>query len=419
MKLKVLSLVILFALFCPAYSATLRVPGDYPSIQAAMINAAASDTVLVAPGTYYEHITWPNTHGIKLLSEYGPDTTIIDAAGALRCITIDYAMDSTTVISGFTICNGNMTNGAGISCVGTSPRIINNLIVNNSTGGGIWIDSGDPIITDNIISHNTGADGGGIYCKLFSNPRIANNIIEYNSATAGYGSGGGICTIDAQPIIESNTIRHNTAETGGGSYTFKTNATIKYNTITNNTAQTGDGIRLYQSDATINFNDIFDNGYGLSSGFMAGLINAKNNWWGDATGPYHATNPAGLGDTVSDYIDFTPWLTEPHGIKEQTLEVLNTASLSISPNPFTHKTDIRYQITDNNYTLVNSNATLCIYDASGRLVKNFGRLSVIGQQSSVKWDGIDDLNRRLGTGIYFLQFKGTGVNVIEKLLIVR
>jgi len=41
-------------------------------------------------------------------------------------------------------------------------------------------------------------------------------------------------------------------------------------------------------------------------------INAENNWWGNASGPYHpALNPGGLGDRVSDNVDFEPWLTSP------------------------------------------------------------------------------------------------------------
>lgn len=41
-------------------------------------------------------------------------------------------------------------------------------------------------------------------------------------------------------------------------------------------------------------------------------FDATNNYWGDASGPYHATlNPAGLGSTVSDRVKFEPWLNAP------------------------------------------------------------------------------------------------------------
>ena len=38
-------------------------------------------------------------------------------------------------------------------------------------------------------------------------------------------------------------------------------------------------------------------------------VDARNNWWGDASGPYHPTlNSGGLGDEVSNNVDFDPWL---------------------------------------------------------------------------------------------------------------
>jgi len=39
-----------------------------------------------------------------------------------------------------------------------------------------------------------------------------------------------------------------------------------------------------------------------------GLLDATLNYWGDATGPYHSTNTGGLGDNVSDNVDFYPWV---------------------------------------------------------------------------------------------------------------
>ncbi|MCB2153889.1 right-handed parallel beta-helix repeat-containing protein [bacterium] len=39
---------------------------------------------------------------------------------------------------------------------------------------------------------------------------------------------------------------------------------------------------------------------------------ARNCWWGDPSGPYHASlNPDGLGDPVSNNVAFVPWATSP------------------------------------------------------------------------------------------------------------
>lgn len=37
-------------------------------------------------------------------------------------------------------------------------------------------------------------------------------------------------------------------------------------------------------------------------------VDATLNWWGDAEGPTHATNPLGAGDSVSDHVIYSPWL---------------------------------------------------------------------------------------------------------------
>ena len=39
------------------------------------------------------------------------------------------------------------------------------------------------------------------------------------------------------------------------------------------------------------------------------LLDAEDNWWGDDSGPNHwITNPGGLGNPVTDNVDFTPWI---------------------------------------------------------------------------------------------------------------
>ena len=61
------------------------------------------------------------------------------------------------------------------------------------------------------------------------------------------------------------------------------------------------------------WNNITDNtaagSYGIyNSGYIT--VDARWNWWGDDSGPYHpADNPSALGDAVSCGVDFSSWAT--------------------------------------------------------------------------------------------------------------
>jgi flagellar hook assembly protein FlgD len=93
------------------------------------------------------------------------------------------------------------------------------------------------------------------------------------------------------------------------------------------------------------------------------------------------------------------------------VKAVDELSIDVYPNPFTRQTDIRYQIPDNREHIV-----LKIYDITGREVKDFeGQLSVTGHQVSVVWDGRDDQNRLLGSGIYFLMSnqRGSAVKIVK------
>ena len=191
------------------------------TIQAGLDSCADNDIVLVGPGTYYENIVWPNTQGIHLTSQLGPDITIIDGNSAGTVISISIGVDTTTAIHGFTIQNGWIYSGGGggISCENySSPTIVGNNIVDNyaseGSGGGIGCsNNSSPIITGNTIANNHAMAGGGIYCDSAS-PTIADNVITGN-AGVGYnsGGGGGICCEFSAAMINDNTITHNI--TGG------------------------------------------------------------------------------------------------------------------------------------------------------------------------------------------------------------
>ena len=68
--------------------------------------------------------------------------------------------------------------------------------------------------------------------------------------------------------------------------------------------------------ATVMNCDISNNSIGgLTNNNTAHTVDARNCWWGDASGPLDPTNgnpdynPAGLGNKVSDYVQYRPFLT--------------------------------------------------------------------------------------------------------------
>lgn len=91
------------------------------------------------------------------------------------------------------------------------------------------------------------------------------------------------------------------------------------------------------------------------------------------------------------------------------------------PNPFSQKTDIRYQIRDNGSGIGDmGNTKIKIFDATGHLVKSFSeQLSPIGHQSSVTWYGQDNQNRQLPGGVYFIQLETPNHKETKKAILLR
>jgi parallel beta-helix repeat protein len=403
------------------------------SIQEALDSCSNNDTVLVGQGTYNENIWWPTTYGINLISEAGPESTIIDGQQSGRVIYIpDIGSDRRGIINGFTITNGYTDwKGGGIYCCADSFTIRNNHIVNNESygngnGGGICIlsnkmafidgnvimDNESPsgggiycrgsVVRNNVISGNTSSTGGGVFCEGATGDMIIrNNVISQNSAH--YHGGGIWINLSSDVVIVGNEIDSNeivlllTGEGAGICLWNGSTGSIDSCSITHNTGQ---GVCInHGSHPTLHYNNIVGNtDYGIENKDIAVIINAEYNWWGNASGPYHPdSNPGGTGDSVSDYVDFIPWLDHQVGVEEEedVWQTPYTFTVEIFPNPF--KSDIGLQIKDTRFQLTGT-LKIHVYNVAGNKVMS-SAITASDKKRTVKTPNT------LPSGVYFVEVR--------------
>ncbi|HET9474550.1 MAG TPA: right-handed parallel beta-helix repeat-containing protein [Steroidobacteraceae bacterium] len=172
-----------------SHAATLRVPTDFSTIQAAIDAAADGDTVSVLPGTYAEQIDFKGK-AITVTSRDGPSNTIIDGMGTVTVVIFFSGETETSVLSGLTIQNGRADVGAGVFIGGSSPRIVGNVFRNNSdidNGWGLAIGGageGTPVIDGNLFHSHTCNPNSNLSAVITlvngQEPRIINNVFRNN-----------------------------------------------------------------------------------------------------------------------------------------------------------------------------------------------------------------------------------------------
>ncbi len=93
---------------------------------------------------------------------------------------------------------------------------------------------------------------------------------------------------------------------GAAITTTNASPTITYCSITNNY----DGIKAGgASNPVVNYSDIYGNsGDGVNNVNKSFNIDARWNWWGSNTGPTHASNPGGTGQSITDSVRYSPYL---------------------------------------------------------------------------------------------------------------
>jgi hypothetical protein len=191
-----------------------------------------------------------------------------ESGGAVFLNNSNPLISNSTISYNTTVSSGS---GGAIYMSNSSPRIISNNIINNLAqgGGAIFCTAGSPSVTSNTISANSvnGNGSAGIQC-LNSNITIQHNTIEGNYNQF-YEGGGVMCAGGTSVKILNNIIRNNTAMGCGGiACSGPTNALIDGNIIYNNvsnyisttvSSSGGGGLYLYGNNITVSNNYIFNN----------------------------------------------------------------------------------------------------------------------------------------------------------------
>jgi hypothetical protein len=197
------------------------------------------------------------------------------------------------------IYQGNFTVGAGTPGTVSGSTIIGRGAGNLINNGIEVTDASQVLITGSTISGNNGHDGGS----------SSSGVLAYT----------GVDTSTSPPTVD-------------GSPTV----TLVGNSITGNAIGLNVGLDT-GDNATLNaqFNNIAGNNVGADGTASAVGINAPNNWWGDASGPFNVgTNKDGLGNPVTSNVTYQPFLTGPTAVRSaETPAAYQSVVAGVTINP--------------------------------------------------------------------------------------
>lgn len=176
---------------------TIYVPDDYSTIQAAVNNVTAGDTIIVRAGTYNEAVN-VNKDNLTIRG-VGRDTVIVDGTGLGNAIGFNVVGGGGSHIQGVTIEEFTIRNynGHGIDVRGDENTITGNCIRDNQ-GSGIFVYGNRTTISNNVV---TGNDEHGI-CAYYNDNTISDNEVRGNSSHGIRFAGNNNC-------IRDNTVSGN------------------------------------------------------------------------------------------------------------------------------------------------------------------------------------------------------------------
>ena len=161
----------------------VNVPDDFETIQGGIDASEDGDTVLVQPGIYRENINLRGSSIALIGRPENPAMVTINGSENGSVVTYAQGEDTSSVLVGFTIRNGQA----------------------ESAGGGILVWGSNPSLRDIIVEDNTAPDcGGGIVIRGDSRVKLERALVQSNHSAGG----GGIGCLDGSVLIASDVEIH-------------------------------------------------------------------------------------------------------------------------------------------------------------------------------------------------------------------
>ncbi len=300
----------------PGWGAVLTVrqdgSGDFDTINGAIFSVTVGDTIRIGPGVYHEMLSL--TKPVTLLSEQGPEFTILDGDDCTRIIAIENGCEC--FITGLTFRHafrqGEKVGGSALSAIKGSIVHLNECVFTENQSGwdgaaivacdpGTQVEAVNCRFVHNYAYHNAGACGVILGATL----RLVNCDFIENSSNLICGA---VAAWYANLEIENCLFVRNSAVAAGALRIGHSQARVSHNTFHENSSPHHGTILIDDSPSTVFTHNVVTSdlsGFGLKYDGETGEHDC-NIFFDNLAGPIYGS-PLAANEKVVDprYCDFT------------------------------------------------------------------------------------------------------------------
>lgn len=264
------------------HAETLSVPSAYPTIQSAIDAAQDGDVIQVAPGHYSINADFQGK-AITLRSAGGAASTFLyPRAIGSPIINMRGPLSGRATLDGFTIAQGNATNGGALFMTGNTLLLNSTLDGNSADLGGAAFVSGNATFRNVTLTNNTAMHGGAIYAGPLAEITIDDSRLESNEAQLGGAIYSNATNFGNEAtLILRSTLENNFADDGGAIFSLMRDLAVEGSELKNNDTTGSGGAAMIQEAVAYFYASEFnlnnaDNTAGALGGMEFSALMAEN-----------------------------------------------------------------------------------------------------------------------------------------------